>query len=347
MPRGIRIAPEVRDALASGGAVVALETAAVTHGLPREPLATLPPYLLDPETPAAVRAAFGGGIAANRALGHALAAAVRAEGAVPATVGMLRGELVIGLTSAELDELAAMRDARKLSAREIPLAAARGESGGTTVAGTLLACARAEPAPIRVFATGGIGGVHRGWTGRPDVSADLQAIARHRVCVVSAGAKSILDLPATLEALDTLGVPTLGFGTPHFPRFLTRGDASLPVREVPASAAEVARILDLHWTAPPRGLGRAQGVLLCVDPPEEHALPLDEIEPIIAAEVEHARERGIAADRVTPALLAAIASRSAGRSVEANVAALLQNASVAAAIAVAHAKSRHAGHDSP
>jgi pseudouridine-5'-phosphate glycosidase len=261
-------------------------------------------------------------------------------------VGVLDGELVIGLGDDELTRLGHDERAAKASERDLAPLLAAGVSAGTTVAATVAACSLASPA-IRVFATGGIGGVHRGWTGRPDISADLQAIARHRVCVVSAGAKSILDLPATLEALDTLGVPTLGFGTPHFPRFLTRGDASLPVREVPASAAEVARILDLHWTAPPRGLGRAQGVLLCVDPPEEHALPLDEIEPIIAAEVEHARERGIAADRVTPALLAAIASRSAGRSVEANVAALLQNASVAAAIAVAHAKSRHAGHDSP
>jgi pseudouridine-5'-phosphate glycosidase len=337
----IRVHPEVEHALRHGAPVVALETAVLTHGLPR----------VARKAPAAMAALLGPDHGwkptepANLELSRALARAVRRGGATPATVGVLDGELVIGLGDDELTRLGHDERAAKASERDLAPLLASGGSAGTTVAATVAACSLASPA-IRVFATGGIGGVHRGWTERPDVSADLQAIARHRVCVVSAGAKSILDLPATLEALDTLGVPTLGFGTPHFPRFLTRGDASLPVREVPASAAEVARILDLHWSAPPRGLGRAQGVLLCVDPPEEHALPLDEIEPIIAAEVEQARERGIAADRVTPALLAAIASRSGGRSVEANVAALIQNASVAAALAVAHAKSLHAGHDS-
>lgn len=328
MARGIRIAPEVRDALASGGAVVALETAAVTHGLPREPLAALPPYLVDADTPAAVRAAFVGGVAANRALGHALAAAVRAEGAVPATVGMLRGELVIGLTGAELDELAAMRDARKLSAREIPLAAARGESGGTTVAGTLLACARAEPAPIRVFATGGIGGVHRGFAERPDVSADLHAIRDTPTLVVTAGAKSILDLPATVEMLDTLGVPLVGLGTPYFPRFLCAGTAELRVNEEARDERDAATLFAAH-----REMRGDRGMLLCVPPLARFALEPALMESAIRAGLEECSRIGAHGPEVTPVLLAAVAKATGGASLATNLAVLIHNARIGARVA--------------
>jgi len=338
----IRVHPEVDAALRHGQPVVALETAVLTHGLPRTPR----------PAPAAIAALLGpdhgwrADAPANVELSRALARAVRRGGATPATVGVLDGELVIGLGDDEIDRLGRDERASKASERDLAPISAAGASAGTTVAATVAACGLASP-PITVFATGGIGGVHRGWNERPDLSADLRALAAHRVCVTSAGAKSILDLPATVEALDTLGVPVLGFGTPHFPRFLSRGDATLPVREVPASAAAVAEILDRHWSPPPRGFDRRQGVLLCVDPPEDHALHPDEIEPIIAEEVERARLAGISADRVTPLLLAAIAARSGGRSVEANVAALLGNASVAASVAIALARIARPGHPAP
>lgn len=328
MARGIRIAAEVRDALASGGPVVALETAAVTHGLPREPLTTLPPYLVDEETPASVRAAFEGGAPANRALGHALAAAVRAEGAVPATVGMLRGELVIGLSEGELDELASMRNARKLSAREIPLAAARGQSGGTTVAGTLLACARAEPRGIPVFATGGIGGVHRGFAELPDVSADLQAIRDTPTLVVTAGAKSILDLPATVEMLDTLGVPTVGLGTPYFPHFLCEGTAELRVVEEARDVRDAAMLFHAHGAMRP-----ACGMLLCVPPPPRFALDRQTMETAIRAGLEECSRIGARGAEVTPVLLAAVARATGGASLATNLAVLIHNARVGARVA--------------
>jgi pseudouridine-5'-phosphate glycosidase len=331
MARGIRIAPEVRDALASGEAVVALETAAVTHGLPREPLASLPPYLVDVDTPAAVRACFAGGVAANRALGHALAAAVRAEGAVPATVGMLGGELVIGLTSDQLDELAECRDARKLSAREIPLSAARGESGGTTVAGTLLACARAEPAPIRVFATGGIGGVHRGFAERPDVSADLNAIRGTPTLVVTAGAKSILDLPATVEVLDTLGVPLVGLRTPYFPRFLSAGSPELRVNIEARDEHDAARLFESHLAM--RG---DCGMLLCVPPLARFALEPAIMESAIRAGLEECSRIGAHGPDVTPVLLAALAQATGGASLATNLAVLIHNARIGARVARAH-----------
>ena len=328
MSRGIRIAPEVRDALASGGPVVALETAAVTHGLPREPLAALPPYLADADTPAEVRAAFVGGTAANRALGHALAAAVRAEGAVPATVGMLRGELVIGLTAAELDELAEMRDARKLAARDVPIAAARRASGGTTVSGTLLACSGAAPAPIRVFATGGIGGVHRGFAERPDVSADLHAIRSSSTLVVTAGAKSILDLPATVEMLDTLGVPLVGLGTPFFPRFLCAGDADLRVNEEARDERDAAALFEAH-----RSMRPDCGFLLCVPPPPRFALDPAVMESAIRAGLEECSRIGARGPEVTPVLLAAVAKATGGASLSTNLAVLIHNARVGARVA--------------
>jgi pseudouridine-5'-phosphate glycosidase len=253
---------------------------------------------------------------------------VRADASEPATVGMLRGELVIGLTSAELDELAAMRDARKLSAREIPLAAARGESGGTTVAGTLLACARAEPAPIRVFATGGIGGVHRGFAERPDVSADLHAIRDTPTLVVTAGAKSILDLPATVEMLDTLGVPLVGLGTPYFPRFLCAGTAELRVSEQARDERDAAALFAVH-----REMRDHCGMLLCVPPLARFALEPEIMESAIRAGLEECSRIGAHGPDVTPVLLAAVAKTTGGASLATNLAVLIHNARVGARVA--------------
>ena len=322
----IRIASEVRDALSAGKPVVALETAAVTHGLPREPLTATPAYLADPETPAAVRACFEGGTPAHLGLGLALAAAVRAEGAVPAVVGLLRGQLVVGLTDDELRELAAMRDVSKISAREAALVAARGGSGGTTVAGTLLACRFAR---IPVFATGGIGGVHRGYAERPDISADLMAIRETGTLVITAGAKSILDLPATVEMLDTLGVPLVGLGTPFFPRFLSAGSAELKVNIEARDEADAAALFAAH-----RAMHDARGMLLCVPPPAAYALPAEIMEQAIARGLAECAREGATGPDVTPILLAAVARASGGASLATNLAVLIHNARVGARVAL-------------
>jgi len=325
MPRFLRISDEVRDALAAGRPVVALETAAVTHGLPRQPLEAMPPSIADPALPDAVRACFGPTVPAHRALGHALAAAARAEGAVPAVVGLLRGELVVGLTPAELDELADLQEVHKISARDAALVASRGGSGGTTVAGTLLACSLAG---IPVFATGGIGGVHRGYAERPDISADLLAIRDASTLVVTAGAKSILDLPATVEMLDTLGVPLVGLGTAFFPRFLSAGSPDLRVNAEARDEADAARLFDAH-----RSLQRSRGMLLCVPPPAEHALPADAMERAIAEGLREAHRQGATGPEVTPVLLSAVAQASGGASLATNLAVLIHNARVGARVA--------------
>jgi pseudouridine-5'-phosphate glycosidase len=327
----VRIAPEVRDALATGRAVVALETAAVTHGLPREPLAQLPAYLADPATPAAIRACFEGDTPAHLGLGRALAAAVRAEGAVPAVVGLLRGQLVVGLDDDELRELASARDTSKIAARDAALVAARGGSGGTTVAGTLLACRFAR---LPVFATGGIGGVHRGYAERPDISADLMAIRETGTLVVTAGAKSILDLPATVEMLDTLGVPLVGLQTPYFPRFLSPGNASLRVNIEAADEADAARLFAAH-----RAMHEARGMLLCVPPLAAHALPPEVMERAIAHGLAECAREGATGPDVTPILLAAVARASGGASLATNLAVLIHNARVGARVALQLAKS--------
>ena len=308
--------------------MVALETAAVTHGLPREPLSALPAYLTDSETPAEIRACFGPKVPAHRALGHALAAAVRAEGAIPATVGVLRGQIVIGLTSAELDELANARDPHKVAARDAALVASRGGNGGTTVAGTLLACKLALPSPIRVFATGGIGGEHRGYGQRPDISADLMEIRDSGVLVVTAGAKSILDLPATVEMLDTLGVPMLGLATPFFPRFLSAGNAELRVNMEVQNESEAAQAFASHRTLQP-----ARGMLLCVPPIARFALPLETMERAIADGLAECQRDDVRGPEVTPVLLAAVARATMGASLATNLAVLLNNARVGARVA--------------
>lgn len=330
----LRIHPEVADALASGRPVVALETAAVTHGLPREPARLLPRLFETPGFPASVREAFAGR-AANAALGRALAAAVRAEGAVPATVGFLRGQLVIGLTDEEVDALAEMREVRKISARDAGPAHAAGASGGTTVAGTILACGLASPRAIEVFATGGIGGVHRGFAERPDISADLLAIRDGGTLVITAGAKSILDLPATVELLDTLGVPTAGLGTTAFPRFLSPGDPSLRVENDAVYAAGAARLFRAQRLFTP-----SRGMLLCVPPPDSDAIPAETMERAIAEGLARCERESVRGPDVTPVLLATVAEATEGRSLAANLAVLVENARVGARVAralVSHA----------
>jgi len=316
VPRvAIEISEEVCDALASGLPIVALETAVLTHGLPRTPMASpcnLSEWIAE--------------IPANLALSVLLDTTVRNGGAVPATVGMLDGTLHVGLTRAQLERLGHDLDVRKLSTRDLGAASAQRASGGTTVAATLAACATAN---IRVFATGGIGGVHRGWTDRPDVSADLAALARTPTAVVSAGAKSILDLPATVEALDSLGVPVIGLGTRVFPRFISQGNDSLGVSAHAHDAAEVAAICAAHWLFAPH-----VGALIANPPPAAWAIPADEVETTIAAALIEANHAGIRGAAVTPFLLDRVQRATAGRTVGVNVAVLESNARVGAAIAV-------------
>ena len=208
------------------------------------------------------------------------------------------------------------------------MVASRGGNGGTTVAGTLLACKLALPSPIRVFATGGIGGVHRGYGQRPDISADLMEIRDSGVLVVTAGAKSILDLPATVEMLDTLGVPMLGLATPFFPRFLSAGNAELRVNMEVQNESEAAQAFASHRTLQP-----ARGMLLCVPPIARFALPLETMERAIADGLAECQRDDVRGPEVTPVLLAAVARATMGASLATNLAVLLNNARVGARVA--------------
>ena len=292
----LQVSPEVARAINEGRPVVALETAVVTHGLPA-------PHNLE--------------------IAMRCEAIVRAEGAVPASVAMLDGILRVGLSAEEIERLAASRTAVKVSRRDIASARVLGQSGGTTVAATLVA---AEAAGIHVFSTGGIGGVHR----EPhDVSADLPELAQARVVVVCAGAKSILDLPATLEALETLGVPVLGYQTENFPTFYSR-DSGLRVSLRVENVEQAAAFARHHWQLP-----RSGGVLLTVPCPADAALAHDEVDNLIREALDEARKEGIRGNQVTPFLLSRVAGTSGGKTLSANLALLRNNAMHAARLAVA------------
>ena len=295
MSRAIAVDPGVAQALAAGRPVVALESALITHGLPA-------PINLD--------------------IARQLEAVVREEGALPATVAVLDGVARVGLTPAELEQLAGMTDAAKVSLRDLPVVVAQGGSGGTTVAATMHL---AHQASVPVFATGGIGGVHRGHP--EDVSADLTALSRIPMIVVCAGAKAILDLGRTLETLETLGVTVVGYGTDDFPAFTSRS-SGLPVAaqaEDPEAVAAMARARD--------ALALRAAILVAVPIPEAAALPWSEAEDEIEAAVAEAEERGISGRALTPFLLARLSERTGGRSREANEVLLRNNARVAARIA--------------
>jgi pseudouridine-5'-phosphate glycosidase len=300
---------EVQHALASGRAVVALETSVVAQGLPA-------PHNL---------------VAARRC-----AAAVRAAGAVPAAVAVMGGSIVVGAADSDLARLADPTSRpSKAAARDLAPLVLAGRDAGTTVSGTVAVAALAG---IRVLATGGIGGVHRMAPGDPpagaaDVSADLAEIARRRVCVVSAGPKAILDVAATAEALESLGVLAAGWRTSEMPAFWS--DASgVALEHRVEGAGEAARLLSLHWGA----LGREGGVLVLVPPPEP--IPGEVVEAAVSAALGAARERGVRGKAVTPFLLEAVARATQGRALEANLALLERNASVAGEIAAALALRR-------
>lgn len=298
------IHPEIRAALDEGAPVVALESAVLTHGLPRP---------------------------TNHAAVVDMAAAVREGGALPAVIAVIDGVLHVGLDDDALARLADDRGADKLAARDLAWALACGRSGGTTVSATLVG---ARLAAIRVFATGGIGGVHRGWQETRDISSDLEELARTPCCTVSAGAKSILDVPATLEALETLGVPVLGWQSAAFPEFYARGRPELVVRRVDALAAAAA-LCRLRWGA----LGQGGGVLLTNPLPAELALDQGAVDRAIDAALGRAQAAGIRGQAVTPFLLDALGGLTAGATLRANLALLVANARLAAGLAVELARS--------
>jgi pseudouridine-5'-phosphate glycosidase len=313
--------PEVEQALREGRAVVALESAVITHGLPRAPMPNPPgdPARWDASAPLHVEAA------------RAVQRAVRDGGAVPAMIAVIDGELRIGLDDEALERLAAEDRPVKASVVNLAYAMDARAIAGTTVSATIAACGLLELGSIRVFATGGIGGVHAGWNERPDVSADLRQLAVSRVCVVCAGAKSILDVPATVEALEALGVPIVGFGTEAFPLFYARDDRDLRVAQRVDDPAAVASLCRVHWQI----LRRESGVLVANPIPKNDALGDDELRRAVGRANRIADDAGIAGPDRTPFLLTELARLTDGRSLRANVALLLNNARLAAAIAVA------------
>jgi pseudouridine-5'-phosphate glycosidase len=278
-------------------AAVALESTVITHGLPY-------PH--------------------NLALAQEMEAIVRRHGAEPRTVAILGGELLAGLTAPQMTQLAQSRHVRKVSRRDLPIVVARREDGSTTVATTMWIAARAG---IHVFATGGIGGVHRG--NGFDVSADLQELAQTPVIVVCAGAKAILDLPATLEYLETHGVTVIGWQSDEFPAFYSRR-SGLPVDVRCDSADDVVAL----WRAK-QELQLPGGLLVTVPIPVEEEIPATEIEPFILQAVAEAEQQGLRSAQVTPYLLSRLVALSGERSLHANLALLKNNAAVAAQIAVA------------
>jgi pseudouridine-5'-phosphate glycosidase len=290
---------DVKAAVREGRPVVALESTIIAHGFPR-------PDNLD--------------------VGLALEAAVREAGALPATIALIGGEICIGLERAEIERLALSGEVAKCSLRDLGYVSAQGRDGATTVAATVRLAAMAG---IPVFATGGIGGVHPGAGSSFDISADLQELGRSPVAVVCAGAKSILDLPATLEVLETAGVPVVGFGCDEFPAFHSRSSGlPLPCRaDTPADLAAMAR---RHWD-----LGLESAVLVCNPPPEEVAFPPDELADLVARAQRQADADGIKGGALTPYLLEALNKLSDGRTRTVNRALALSNADVGARLAIA------------
>ena len=288
----LQIASEVRDARA----VVALESTIIAQGMPW------------PD---------------NLATARLLEQQVREGGAVPATIAVLDGAVHVGLSGAQLEALAQSRDVLKLSRADLPYAVASRRTGATTVAATMIC---AHLAGIRVFATGGIGGVHRGAESSFDISADLEELARTPVAVISAGAKALLDLPKTLEYLETRGVPVIGYRTDEFPAFWSRQSGlGAPLRM--ESADEIARFLATKWA-----MGLGGGAVICNPVPEADEIPAAEMRGFIDTAVAEAVSRGIAGKPVTPFILGRIVELTGGRSLRTNIALAASNARLAAEI---------------
>lgn len=296
------ITPEIRAAVEAGKPVVALESTILSHGMPY------------PE---------------NLAFAARVEKVIRDEGAIPATMAIIDGRMKAGLTEAELERMCKGENVAKVSRRDLPILLASGGTGATTVATTMILAALAG---IRIFATGGIGGVHRGAQQTMDISADLQELAHTPVAVVCAGAKMILDIGLTLEYLETMGVPVLGLDTDDFPSFYCRksGFGVDYNAKTPADAAKVAKV---KWD-----LGLAGGMLIGNPVPEEYAMDFDEMSGIIDKALAAAEEAGIRGKDTTPFLLAHIVEYTGGRSLATNIELACHNAQKAARIAVEYAK---------
>jgi pseudouridine-5'-phosphate glycosidase len=297
------LSQDVIGAILNGQPLVALESTVIAHGLPR------------PD---------------NLETAQACEAAVRRARAVPATLAVFDGRVHVGCTAGQLERLATADGIQKLSIRDLPVTLARRGNGATTVATSVyLASIASMDADIEVFATGGIGGVHRGWQHTLDISADLPVLAQTSVAVVCAGAKSILDLPATREWLETAGITVVGWQTDEFPAFYSR-ESGLPVDVRVETAHEAAAIIRTR-----RDLGLPGTTLVCVPVPPEFALPPHEVETALHDALRRASDLGVSGKALTPFLLTAVAEATYGRGLEANKALLVQNARVAAEIALA------------
>jgi len=302
MHKYLSITPEIEEALNNGTPVVALESTILSHGMPY------------PE---------------NVEFAHKVEEVIRAEGAIPATMAVMNGKLKVGLNSEELEIMCKAENVGKMSRRDIPVYLATGKTGATTVATTMLI---ASLAGIRVFATGGIGGVHRGGENTMDISADLQEFANTPVAVVTAGAKQILDIGRTLEYLETFGVPVLGFRTDEFPAFYCR-TSGYKLDYCCRDEEEVAKIMNTKWD-----LGMKGGLVIGNPIPEEYALDFNEMEAVINKAIKLADEKGIRGKNITPFLLATIKDMTNGVAFASNVQLALNNARVAARIAVQYQK---------
>lgn len=296
-----QIHPEIRAALDAGQPIVALESTVITHGLPF------------PE---------------NLELAVSMESEVRLAGALPATIAALDGQIYVGLTAAQLERLAQEKGLVKISGRDLAPVVFHRRSGGTTVAATMII---ASSVGIRVFATGGIGGVHR--QAPFDISADLIELSRRPMVVVCAGAKAILDLPATLEVLETLGVPVVGYQVDEFPAFYSRS-SGLPVSVRVDSAAEAAALAIAHWK-----IGMNSAILLTQPPPEAESVPAEAIQIAIDQALEELQARQIRGQGVTPFLLQRVSELTGGLSLRANLALLRNNARLAAQVALALSQS--------
>jgi pseudouridylate synthase len=300
----LNIHPEVAQALAQGAPVVALESTIIAHGMP---------YPQNVQTALEVEAV------------------IRAHGAVPATIAVLEGKICVGLSRDQIEALGSAKDVMKLSRRDLALAVASGQPGATTVAATMICAALAG---IEVFVTGGIGGVHRGASESFDISADLQELAHTSVAVVCAGAKSILDLPLTLEYLETHGVPVISVGQTNFAAFFSR-DSGLKADVRMDDATTQARFIRTKWQ-----LGMQGGVVISNPVPEENEIPADQINAIIDQALQDARTQGIEGKATTPFLLKRINELTAGKSLVTNIALVKNNARVGAQLAIALARSK-------
>jgi pseudouridylate synthase len=298
-----KVNPEVEAAVRAGAPVVALESTIISHGMP---------YPQNVEMAAQVESI------------------VRRQGAIPATIAVIDGVCTVGVTESEIDLLASRADVAKATTRDLPFLIATRATGATTVAATMHLAAMAG---VRIFATGGIGGVHRGASTSFDISADLTEMATTPVAVVCAGVKSILDITATLEHLETLGVPVLVLGSDEFPAFFSRSSGQ-PAPHKIDDAEQAAAVLIATW----RGLQLRRGICIANPVPVDDEVPAAEIDGVIAAALEDLAAGGITGQAVTPFLLSRIVEQTAGRSLAANMALVKNNAAVAADIAVEYSK---------